>query len=126
MNVRWTAVITGFVVDYLISTLLFILLDPDLTFISAPDLHVPAHLLLLCLAILSTGVGGYVAGQLAHSDRALNGLLVAVVGILLNQFGPPLPQLLVIASAANCLAAALGGALSRYPSSRQPRSSGQR
>ena len=126
MNVRWTAVLTGFVVDYLISTLLFVLFNPDPTFVSAPDLRLPAHLLLLCLEVLSSGIGGYVAGRLAQRDRAMNGLLVAIVGILINQLGPPLPHVFVIASVASCLVAALGGALSRYPPLRQSRSPGQR
>lgn len=124
MNVRWTAVLTGFLVDCLISLLLISLASPQ--FSEAPDLSQSGDVALLCLLTLSTGVGGYVAGRMAGQDRPLNGLLVGIVGILLNQLGPPLPRVFVLASAAGCLVAALGGFLSRYPPLRRPRSSGQR
>lgn len=125
MKVRWTGVMTGFIVDYLISSLLVAFTTVD--FLIAPDLSRPGHLILLCLLILSTGVGGYVAGRMAQADRTINGLLVAIVGILIGQLlGPPLPKVFIVASAISCLTAALGGFLSRYPSPRQSPSSNQR
>lgn len=115
MNVRWTAVLTGFAVDFLISTFLFVFTSPDPSFTTAPDLARTSDLILICLGIASTGVGGYVAGRMAQTNRTLHGLLVGVVGILFNQLGPPLPRILVIASGVACLSGALGGALSRFP-----------
>ena len=120
MNVRWMAVLTGFLVDYLISMLLSILASPE--FFVAPDLSRPNDLILTCLLLLSTGIGGYVAGRMARTNRVINGLLVAVVGILLGQLGGPTPRVFVIASAISCLVAALGGFLSRYPLRQQPSS----
>ncbi len=125
MNVRWTGVMTGFIIDYLISTLLVAFTTVD--FLLEPDLTRPSHLILLSLLVLSTGVGGYVAGRMAQADRTINGLLVAIVGILLGQLlGPPLPQVFIVASAISCLTAALGGFLSRYPSPHRSPSSNQR
>jgi putative membrane protein (TIGR04086 family) len=119
MNVRWMAVLTGFLVDLLISQLVLVFASPQ--FATAPDPARPGDLALLCLLTLSTGVGGYIAGRMARVDRTLNGLLVAVVGVLFGQLGPPLPRVFVIASVVACLLAALGGFLSRYPPHRQPR-----
>jgi putative membrane protein (TIGR04086 family) len=120
MNVRWTAVLAGFLADYLISFFLSALATPE--FLGSPDPARPGDLLLLVLLVLSTGIGGYIAGRIAQTDRTLNGLLVGVVGILLNQLGAPLPRVFVIASAVACAVAALGGFLSRYPPLRQPHS----
>ncbi|HEU5099119.1 MAG TPA: TIGR04086 family membrane protein [Roseiflexaceae bacterium] len=121
MNVRWMAVLTGFVVDYAISALLTLFVAPQ--FFAAPDPTSPGDLIMIALLTLSTGVGGFVAGRMAGSSRALNGLLVAIVGILLNQLGPPLPRVLVISSAIACGVAALGGYLSRFPDQQPSRSS---
>jgi putative membrane protein (TIGR04086 family) len=121
MNVRWMAVLTGFLADYLISFFVSALATPE--FLGSPDLTRPGDLVLLAVLVLSTGVGGYIAGRMAQTDRALNGLLVGVIGILFNQLAPPLPRVFVIASAVACLLAALGGFLSRYPPLRQPHSS---
>jgi putative membrane protein (TIGR04086 family) len=118
MNVRWTAVLTGFLVDFLISSLISLTLRSE-TFSTAPDFTNPQHIVLIILLTLSTGIGGYVAGRIAGIDRVLNGFLVSIVGILVGQLGGvALPQPLVLASAAACLVAALGGYLSRFP--RQP------
>jgi putative membrane protein (TIGR04086 family) len=113
MNVRWLAVITGFMVDTLI-TVLILSFAPE-SYFNGPDLSQPAHILIICLSALSTGVGGYVAGRMARTDRVMNGLLVAVVSILFGQLQGPLPRILVIASAFTCVLAALGGYLSRFP-----------
>jgi putative membrane protein (TIGR04086 family) len=121
MNVRWMAVLTGFLVDTLISSILTLFASPE--FFTSPDLTRPGDLILVILLVLSSGVGGYVAGRMAQADRWLNGLLVAVVGILIGQVGPPLPRMFIVASVAACLLAALGGFLSRYPAQPQQRSS---
>jgi hypothetical protein len=122
MNVRWMAVLTGFVVDFVISQLLgFLLATP--AFITSPDLTRPGDVILISLLTLSTGIGGYIAGRMAGGSRALNGLLVAVVGILLSQLGPPPPRIFVISSVIACGLAALGGYLSRFPDQQPSRSS---
>jgi putative membrane protein (TIGR04086 family) len=118
MKVRWTAVFIGFLVDFLISQLVGLFGSP--TFNIAPDLSVPADLIVLTLLVLATGVGGYVAGRMAEERRPLHGLLVGVVGILLNQLAllaaeQPFPRVFVVSSAVGCLVGAIGGALSRYP-----------
>lgn len=121
MNIRWMAVLTGFVVDIALSTVVGFFTSAD--FSTSPDPTRPGDMLFLALLTLSTGIGGYVAGRMARDDRVINGLLVAIVGILINQLGPPLPKVFVIASAIACGVAALGGFLSRYPASRHERSS---
>ena len=128
MNVRWMAVLTGFLVDLMLSWLLALLMTPFVgsDFFTSPDLTRPGDLILIILLILATGVGGYVAGRMAQDDRAINGLLVAVVGILVGLLDPPPPRPFVIATAVSCLLAALGGYLSRYPAQHQPRSSNER
>jgi hypothetical protein len=113
MNVRWMAVLTGYLVDILISAILSLFARPE--FATSPDLTRPGDLILICLLTLSTGIGGYVAGRMAQANRALNGLLVAVVGILAGLLAPPLPRPLVVATAVACLLAALGGYLKRTP-----------
>lgn len=122
------AVITGFVVDLLVTTLLVSIAAPDELFFVAPDLSRPEHLVLLILTILATGVGGYVAGRMARTDYALNGLLVGVVGILVGQLstlGGAQPRAFVISSAIACLVGALGGLVSRVLP-RQPHSTEKR
>ena len=114
MNVRWSAVVTGFLVDFLISILLAPFISPDI-YIS-PDLSQPGVLFLLGLPVVLTTISGYVAGRMARTSRALNGLLVQVVSILIGQLGGPMPRVAVITYAAACAFAALGGYLSRYPS----------
>ena len=123
MNVRWMAVLTGFVVDIAISALLSLVASPQ--FFTAPNLAQPGDLLLIGLLALSTGVGGFVAGRMAGESRTINGLLVAIIGILVNQLGPPLPRVFVISSLLACGLAALGGYLSRF-AARQPSRSSRR
>ena len=119
MNVRWMAVLTGFIVYILITFLLYALFYPES--LTAPDPLQLSDLFLIGLALLATGVGGYVAGRMAQAQRALHGLLVGVIGILVLQLqlaiggGPGLSRSEVIALAAGCLAGTLGGLLSRYP-----------
>ena len=121
MNVRWMAVLTGFFVDIAISALLSLLATPQ--FYTAPNLAQPGDLLLISLLALSTGIGGLVAGRMAGESRTINGLLVAVIGILVNQLGPPLPRVFVVSSLIACGLAALGGYLSRFPARQPSRSS---
>ena len=114
MNVRWSAVLTGFLVDFLIGILLAPFISPDIY--SSPDLTRPGILFLLGLPVILTTISGYVAGRMARTSRVLNGLLVQIVSILFSQLIGPLSRVAVITYAIACVFAALGGYLSRYPS----------
>lgn len=114
MNVRWTAVLTGFLVDLLASLIIQSFASDQ--FFTAPDLAQPGNLAIIALLTFSTGVGGYIAGRMAQQDRALNGFLVGIVGVLIGVLGGgSLPRPFVVASAIGCLLAALGGYVSRFP-----------
>ncbi|MEN9934341.1 MAG: hypothetical protein RLZZ387_920 [Chloroflexota bacterium] len=114
------AVLTGFVVDVLVTALISTLMTPTAESLAmAPDLSRADHLLLLGLGLASTAAGGYLAGRLAGDAEVLHGLLVGVVGVILAQLpavgsDPPIPRVFVIASALGCAAGACGGLLSRY------------
>lgn len=108
MNIRWMAVLTGVMVDQVIGLLL-------LALIPGGDMMQSIFSPLLLTSIVMTTVSGYVAGRLASEDRAMHGLLVQVVNILLAQLSPPQPRAYVLALAAACGFAALGGYLSRFP-----------
>lgn len=120
MNVRWMAVLTGYAVDVLVTALIGLLAGPVTeSLVASPDITRSDHLALLALGVLSTGIGGYVAGRLATSDFALHGLLVAVVGVLLAQLPlligePAMPRVFVIQALFLCAAGPLGGLLSRF------------
>jgi putative membrane protein (TIGR04086 family) len=114
MNVRWTAVLTGFLVDVLISILLSPFISEEL--ITSPDLSRPGDLFLLALPVVLTTVSGYVAGRMAKTSRVLNGFLVQIVSILFSVLLGPLPHTQIISFVVACLFAALGGYLSRFPS----------
>lgn len=122
MNVRWIAVLTGYLADLFISAL--IVQFAGQAFIDGPDITRPNDLIIIALLSISTGVGGYVAGRMARADRTLNGFLVAIVGILIGQLGQSIPRVLVLASLVSCGLAALGGYLSRFPAERSQRSPG--
>jgi putative membrane protein (TIGR04086 family) len=125
MNVRWMAVLTGFIVHTLITFFLYALFHPET--LTAADAARSSDLFLIGLGLLAPGVGGYIAGRMVQAQRALHGLLVGVVGSLVLQLqfavdsGPGLSRAEVIALAAGCLAGALGGLLSRYRPRRQRR-----
>src|SRR5262245_16905156 len=124
MNIRWMAVLTGFLADVLL-TYLIVFLAPT-TPTAGLDPAQATSLVLIGLGILATGVGGYIAGRMAQVQRPLHGLLVGVVGILAIQLqlpfgGPSMTRVDVIALALGCLAGALGGWLSRFPALRRAR-----
>jgi putative membrane protein (TIGR04086 family) len=124
MNVRWMAVLTGFIVDIVLTSLLYALFYPQT--LTTPEALPTNDLVFFGLGVLATGVGGYVAGRMAQAQRELHGLLVGVVGILVLQLqlavgvGPGLARAQVIALGAGCLVGALGGLLSRLPPLRRP------
>ncbi len=126
MEVRWSAVLLGLLVDSLLTILIqgsavwldlrTFLRSPDLS--APPDLTWPPDLILFVLFLLATGIGGYVAGRLAHHAHTLNGLMVGVVGIILGallSFGAPNPApLFLLGQIVGCGLAAFGGFLSTF------------
>jgi putative membrane protein (TIGR04086 family) len=122
MNIRWMAVLTGFIVDIFATMLLFMTVFPQTIFAAQPlDMNNP---LPIGLGLFATAIGGYVAGRIGLVQRVLHGLLVGVVGILMTQiqmmYGDSgMSRTAVLALAAGCVAGALGGALSHYPANRE-------
>jgi len=123
MNVRWTAVLTGFVVDVFISLLLSPFVSQDLY--TSPDLARAGDVILLAIPIVLTVVSGYVAGRMAKTDRVLNGFLVQIVSIVFGSLVGPMTRTQVVVYVISCFFAALGGYLSRFPAERPQRSSGR-
>lgn len=121
MGIRWLGVIIGFVVDVFLSQLIASFSSP--TFAESPDLAQTGDVVVLVLLILSTGVGGYIAGRMAERDQWLNGLMVGITGILVGQLaqmfgsGPP-NRIFVIASAVGCVLGAIGGYIGQFPQAR--------
>lgn len=117
MDVRWSAVFFGWLVDFSLSLLLQLILSwaGFTSFFSAPELTNPGHLLLLLIFLLFTGVGGFVTARFAGRQFALHGLLVGVTGILASMVLNPgivaEPRTFVVARAVGCLFGALGGYL---------------
>jgi putative membrane protein (TIGR04086 family) len=117
MDVRWSAVFFGWLVDFAISLLIqLIMVWAGLElFFTAPDLANPTHLIFLLIFLLSTGVGGFIAGRFAGEAFALHGLLVGVTAILASMVANPgvvvEPRVFVIHRAVGCLVGALGGYL---------------
>jgi putative membrane protein (TIGR04086 family) len=124
MNIRWMAVLTGFLVDVLLTFFIFLFAPPTVSAGSNPT-QTP-DLILMALGIVATGVGGYVAGRMAQIQRPLHGFLVGIVGILAIQLqllagGPTMTRIDIISLALGCLVGALGGLLSRFPTQRRAR-----
>ncbi|WP_298821041.1 TIGR04086 family membrane protein [Chloroflexus sp.] len=116
MNIRWTAVISGFMADFALTILLqvAILAAGQSAVFTAPSLQNPIHALLIIIGACLTGIGGFVAGWLADNSFAMHGLLVGVVGILvaaLANVGITVPPPLLAGQALGCVCGALGGIL---------------
>lgn len=115
MNIRWTAVISGFMTDFALTILLqvFIILFGQTTVFTDPSLQNPIHIVLILIGAGLTGVGGFVAAWLAGESFAMHGFLVGVVGILvaaLTNVGVVVPPLL-LGQVIGCICGALGGVL---------------
>jgi putative membrane protein (TIGR04086 family) len=118
MDIRWSAVLIGFLTDYAITAVLILITNPGEDFLNAPDINRPEHLLSIALFTLSTGVGGYIAGRMAKMNYAMHGLLVGVIGILIGQLnvisGSPNPaRPFIVASIIGCLLGAMGGLIAK-------------
>jgi putative membrane protein (TIGR04086 family) len=124
MNIRWMAVLTGFLVDVLLTLFIFMFAPPTVSASQNPTQT--SDFILIVLGIVATGVGGYVAGRMAQTLRPLHGFLVGIVSILAIQFqllfgAPTMSRTDVISLALGCLLGALGGLLSRFPAPRGAR-----
>jgi putative membrane protein (TIGR04086 family) len=81
-RINWLAVISGFLLDLLISTLVAGIaaqFDPELS--NQISLSTTVGIVTFCLLVLSTGVGGWVAGRMARTEFVLHGVLVGGMGI---------------------------------------------
>src|SRR5687767_11628913 len=83
-RIRWLAILIGYLVDTVISTFITwvaALFDPrlmtEITFSSY------AGAVTAVLLVVSTGVGGWLAGRLAKQEYVLHGALVGGLGIIL-------------------------------------------
>ncbi|MEI7772678.1 MAG: TIGR04086 family membrane protein [Chloroflexales bacterium] len=114
MNVRWTAVIFGWSVDFALSLLLqmIIALVGVAGFFDSPSLFNPIHLTLMLLFVAIVGVGGFAGARMAGGAYALHGFLVGVADIvtsaLLNS-GYATPRPFIVVEILGCAAGALGG-----------------
>jgi hypothetical protein len=88
-QIRWLAVLAGFMVDMLISSIILAVtqgIDPQAT--QGRWFGSPTAILVGILLVLSTVVGGWLAGLIAGDERFLHGFLVGGVGILLLLIQP--------------------------------------
>ncbi|MGC8799005.1 MAG: TIGR04086 family membrane protein [Chloroflexus aggregans] len=116
MNIRWTAVISGFMADFALTIILqvMIIAAGQSAVFTEPSWQNPIHVLLILCGASLTGLGGFVAGWLTDNAFAIHGLLVGVVGILvaaLANVGIEVPQLLLLGQVLGCILGALGGAI---------------
>lgn len=120
MDVHWSAVLRGWLIDFLLSLIIqFSAIGLGLTsFFESPDLSRPPDLVLLVLLLLSTGIGGYAAGRLARRAQIINGFMVGIIGVviaaILNPGVSAVPRLFVFGQIAGCGLGAVGGYISRF------------
>ena len=124
-HIRWLAIAAGFVVDVLISLAIISVgqrFDPELG--RGVSFATSAGTITAILLVLSTGVGGWLAGRLARHEYVLHGVLVGGLGIidmLISSFfgeQPPLANILL-----QCVAVVVGGIggwLSQWIPARRP------
>jgi putative membrane protein (TIGR04086 family) len=117
MHIRWNAVFTGFLVEFVFSLLVLSFARPE--YATSPDLT-SSDGVIVALILVCVGAGGYIAGRMAKQDRVLNGLMVGVIDTLFSTLFGSLPRILVIATALGWITAALGGYLSRFPKTSEP------
>jgi putative membrane protein (TIGR04086 family) len=116
MNVKWTAVLFGWLVDFALSLLLqmIIVWFGVSSFFDSPSFANPIHLALMLLFVAVVGVGGYVGARMAGSDYALHGFLVGIADILVSALlssGAATPHPFILIEVLGCAAGAAGGVL---------------
>ncbi len=83
-RIRWLAVILGYLVDAVLSTFIrwgAAQFDPRL--MNEISFHSITGAVAAILLVVSTGVGGWLAGRLARQEYVLHGALVGGIGIIL-------------------------------------------
>jgi putative membrane protein (TIGR04086 family) len=119
-RIMWLAIAIGYLVDYLVS--LFIraisqtfdpLLGYQISFGST------AGIVTAVLLVLSTGLGGWVAGRLAKTEYVLHGVLVGGMGLIIllftSLFGrEPVPLLTTVLQCVAVIVGGIGGWASRW------------
>jgi putative membrane protein (TIGR04086 family) len=116
MNVQWTAVLFGWLVDFSLSLLLqmIIVAVGVAGFYESPSLTNPLHLALMLLFVAIVGMGGLVGARIAGSAYALHGFLVGIADILISALlnsGSTTPRPFILVEILGCAAGALGGLL---------------
>ena len=118
-GVHWIAISIGWMVDFSLRMLIQVAIAwLGLTaFFTAPGASNPAHLIIIGLVLLSTGLGGVIAAQVAERAEVLNGMLVGVVGILAvaaSSLGlQPTPLVMIVVQVLSLATGALGGLVVR-------------
>ncbi|HSH81526.1 MAG TPA: TIGR04086 family membrane protein [Herpetosiphonaceae bacterium] len=118
-RIRWLAVMAGFFVDILLSEIIRgIGSQFDAAVLEGATFRSATTSIVAVLLVLSTGIGGWVAGRMARHEHVLHGVLVGGVGIfliLLAGLGDaPEPFTNVVLQCFAVLAGGLGGFLSRW------------
>jgi putative membrane protein (TIGR04086 family) len=116
MNVQWTAVLFGWLVDFALSLLLqMIIVGVGVaSFYDSPSFANPIHLALMLIFIVIVGVGGLVGARMAGSAYALHGFLVGIADILISALlnsGSAIPRPFILIEILGCAAGTLGGVL---------------
>lgn len=115
MNVHWSAVFVGWLVDFSLSLIIELILVGigANSYFTDPRITDPLHLILLVVFLAFTGVGGFVAARIARDNYLLNGFMVGITGILINTLlgggVAPVPRVFVFGQAIGCGIGALGG-----------------
>ena len=123
-RIKWIAVVAGYLLDYVISLIVHAIgaqFDPGLA--TQISLATAAGVVTACMLVLSTGIGGYLAGRLAPAERVLHGALVGGLGIFLmlifSLFGQSQPLTAILLQCVAVVVGGLGGWLSgRVPAAR--------
>ena len=123
-RIRWLAVAAGYVADYFISFVIAgigVHLDPKLA--QGISFGSIAAAVTAVLLVLSTGVGGWIAGRLAKHEYVLHGVLVGGIGIIdmliSSFFGERIPLTSILIQFAAVAVGGLGGWLSQWVPARQ-------
>ena len=125
-RIRWLAVAGGYFVDVLISLAIVGIaqrFDPELG--RGISFETSASTITAILLVLSTGVGGWLAGRLARQEHVLHGTLVGGIGIIdmlvSSLFGARAPLASIVLQCVAVVAGAIGGWVSRrVPAPQQP------
>ncbi len=123
-RIRWLAVAAGYFADYFISLVIAgigVQFDPNLA--RGISFGSIAGAVTAVLLVLSTGVGGWIAGRLAKQEYVLHGVLIGGIGIIdmliSSFFGEQIALTNILLQFAAVAVGALGGWLSQWMPARQ-------